>query len=199
MGRRASSPAAFFVSSRAMMIPVLRERHVSPRKIARAITTALLAVVVACRGSGPDTAPGPKTQRDLILREELLASARSDLDLYQAIRSLRPHFLAPAPGVRRASSPAAIAVYLDGVRQAGVESLRSIGAGFVEEVRYLSPTASQNELGVTASGGAIMVKMHRPTAEPDNLSSVSTWAAPRRQPLHPLAGRSFRQPSIFSS
>lgn len=163
------------------------------------VATALFAGLVACRGSGPDTAPAPKTQRDLILREELLASARSDLDLYQAIRSLRPHFLAPAPGVRRASSPSAIAVYLDGVRQAGVESLRSIGAGFVEEVRYLSPTASQNELGVTASGGAIMVKMHRPTAEPDNLSSASTWAAPRRQPLLPLAGRSFPRQSIFSS
>jgi hypothetical protein len=199
MGRRASSPAAFFVSSRKMMIAVLRERHVTLRWTARAVAAALLMVAAGCRGAGPDTAPAPKTQRDVIMRDELLASARSDLDLYQAIRSLRPHFLVPAPGVRRASAPTAIAVYLDGVRQAGVESLRSIGAGFVEEVRYLSPTASQNELGVAASGGAIMVKMHRPTAEPDNLSSVPTWAAPRRQPLRPLAGRSFPRQSIFSS
>lgn len=165
----------------------------------RAVSSALVLLVLGCRGHASDPAAAPKPQRDLITRQELLASARADLDLYQAIRSLRPHFLAPAPGVRRASSPSAIAVYLDGVRQNGLEALRSIGTGFVEDVRYLSPTASQNEFGATASGGAVMVRMHRPTAEPDNPFSASTWAAPRRLPLHPLADRSSPRSSISSA
>ena len=167
-------------------------------RILRAWLAIMLLGAAACRGHSSDPA-SPKPKRDLITREELLASGRTDVDLYQAIRSLRPHFLAPAPGVRRASSPSATAVYLDGVRQAGLESLRSIGTGFVEEVRYLSPTASQNELGVTASGGAVLVKMHRPAAEPDNLFSVTSWAAPRHPSSHRREGRfSHRSSTSFA-
>ena len=85
------------------------------------------------------------------------------MDLYQAIRSLRPHFLASPPGVQRASADQDLAVYVDRIRQNGVVALRSITAYTVEEVRYLDPTASQNELGTVASAGAIMVTMHRAT------------------------------------
>lgn len=122
----------------------------------------MMLVVCACRGGGPSVATPPSPQRDLITHAELMSSTLSEQDLYQAIQSLRPHFLAPAPGVRPTSASAALSVYVDGVRQAGSTTLRNIGAVRVEEVRYLGPVESRNELGVRASGGAIMVKLIKP-------------------------------------
>jgi hypothetical protein len=48
------------------------------------------------------------------------------------------------------------------IKQNGVLALRSISASNVKEVRYLNPTASQNQLGQGASAGAIMVTLRTP-------------------------------------
>lgn len=126
------------------------------------ISAILMLLVVSACGGGPSVATPPTPQRDLITHAELMASTLSEQDLYQAIQSLRPHFLAPAPGVRPASASGTLSVYVDGVRQAGTATLRAIGAVRAEEVRYLGPVESRNELGVRASGGAIMVKLIKP-------------------------------------
>jgi hypothetical protein len=105
-----------------------------------------------------------KRQRDRITREEILKSAHSELDLFQVIRSLRPQFLAPPPGVRTlggANAPAPVAVYVDGRRETGVDALRTMMAFQVEEVRYLDATRAENEFGPTVSGGAVLVKMYK--------------------------------------
>lgn len=142
---------------------------------ARASVALLMMLTGACRGSGPRASTAtPSPQRDVITRSELLNSAQSELDLYQAIRSLRPHFLLPPPGVRPAAEASTIVVYVDGIRQAGVATLRSIGSYRVEEVRYLGPNESRNALGAAASGGAVMVKLHKGEAEPDSHDSASS-------------------------
>jgi hypothetical protein len=56
-------------------------------------------------------------------------------------------------------------VYVDRIRQSGVEALRSIAAGKVADVRYLDPTASLNEYGPTASGGSLHVRMFDPSTK----------------------------------
>jgi hypothetical protein len=105
-----------------------------------------------------------KRQRDRITREEILSSPHRDVDIYQVIRGLRPHFLEPPPGVRTlggAYAPNAVAVYVDGVRETGVDALRMLTAVRVEEVRYLDPTRSESEFGPRASGGAVAVRLYK--------------------------------------
>ena len=109
-----------------------------------------------------------KRQRDVLTREEILGSAVKSADLYRAIRSLRPHFLVPARGVRTLgnSIQEPLAVYLNGTRQTGEDALRTIMADTVEEVRYLDPNKAGNEFGPRASGGALLVKLRKPVDSP---------------------------------
>ena len=131
-----------------------------------------VSLAAGCSSLGPPKATGPQPQRDLITRDEILNSTAQQGDLLDAIHSLRPHFLAIPRGVYSRSLPAAVplAVYVNRVRQAGLESLRSIAASKVAEVRYLDPTASLNEFGPTAGGGAILVMMFDPSKEPSVFS-----------------------------
>ena len=122
------------------------------------------AAIVAC---GPSLRNYGSRERDVISTEELLSSTHATSDLYAAIQSLRPHFLAPPRGATTQTSPgsAPAEVYVDGRRQSGIEALRTLRAGSVEEVRYLDPVTSRNGLGPRAGGGAIMIKLLKPTPD----------------------------------
>lgn len=122
-----------------------------------------LVIVLAAGALG--TAPGDaeaqkKKQRDVITREEIEQGGQMDRDLGSAIRSLRPHFLAPPRGIRTmgAGMIYPVVVYVDGLRQSGTDALVNIMAKDVREVRYLDPSQSSNAYGITANGGAIVVK-----------------------------------------
>ena len=121
-------------------------------------------VLAGCTVQQRPGGPPQKQLRDVLTRNEIMSSTATELDLYQAIRSLRPNFLSGRPGVRSPVSAASMptAVFVDRVRQAGFESLRTLPASVVEEVRYLDPTASQNEFGPSVSGGALLVKLYKP-------------------------------------
>lgn len=119
------------------------------------------AVLAGCSSLGASQPIGPRPRRDLLTRDEILKSNAMQGDLLQAIRSLRPEFLA-SPRSRTTGQGAALApltVFIEGVRQSGIESLRNISASLALEVRYLDPTASVNLYGPTASGGAVVVKV----------------------------------------
>ncbi|HEY6827983.1 MAG TPA: hypothetical protein VI259_14085 [Gemmatimonadaceae bacterium] len=106
----------------------------------------------------------------MLTRQEIMESTSSTSDLFQAIQSLRPHFFMTHPSAHSAQSAAALplAVYIGGVRQSGgVEALKSINAGNVAMVRYLDPTAAQNQFGFRATGGALVVTLDDPTKNPD--------------------------------
>ena len=108
-----------------------------------------------------------KRSRDLITREEIEGSPQKDQDIFQVIRSLRPHFLAPPRGVRTmGNSTLKTVLYVDGVKETDVNALKSILASTVEEVRYLDPTRSESEYGSDASGGAVVVKRLKGPATP---------------------------------
>ena len=132
-------------------------------RIGLTVLTAAVSFVVT-----PSESFAQKRQRDVITREEIQASAVKSGDLHQAIRSLRPHFLTPARGVRTLGNTIAepLAVYLNGTRETGVDALRTIQADAVEEVRFLDPNKAGNELGLKASGGALMVKLHKAPKTP---------------------------------
>ena len=111
----------------------------------------------------PGSVQAQKKQRDVITRQEILTSAQAEQDLFLAIRSLRPHFLAPPRGVRSmgAAPPAPTVLYVDGNKQGDFATLRMISARDVEEVRYMDPAKAEEEYGIGHSGGAILVKLFR--------------------------------------
>ncbi len=126
-------------------------------------TVAGVVLLTGALALVPEPASAQGRKRDLITRAELLASAQKSTDLYQAIRSIRPHFVAPPRGVRTigASPPAPIVVYVDGNRQGDVSVLNSIMTMNVYEVAYLEPSKAQDEYGITHSGGAILIKLFK--------------------------------------
>jgi hypothetical protein len=120
----------------------------------------VLAMFAAAWTAVPDTAFAQKKSRDLITQEEIEKSGQKDQDIIAAIRSLRPHFLEGPRGTRTLGSGMIypLVVVVDGRRQTGLDDLVTMMAKDVKEVRYLDPTRSQNEFGVNANGGAIVVK-----------------------------------------
>jgi hypothetical protein len=151
------------------------------------MTTTRLSLAALVLGGAfmvlaPAESLAQKRQRDRITREEILKSAHSELDVFQVVRSLRPHFLAPPPGVRTlggANAPAPVVVYVDGRRETGIDALRTIMALQVEEVRYLDATQSENEFGPRANGGAVIVKLYRaPKLPPAPRDTTSPPPAP---------------------
>jgi hypothetical protein len=119
-------------------------------------------LIVGATMLAPPELSAQKKQRDVITREELQGSGQRDQDAFSAIRSLRPHFMAPPRGNRTmgGSSASALVVYLDGMKS-DLQALRTMSASDVVEVKYLEPAKAEEEYGITHSGGAIMVKTSR--------------------------------------
>ncbi len=136
------------------------------------VRTTLMAVTFAALSGSVIELEAQKRQRDLITRAELAAIDRQGLDVYQAIRSLRPHFLAPPRGNRNMRGESITAtLYVNGNRQGDVESLKMMMAANVEEVRYLDPTKATEEYGMSHGAGALLVKLvdrGKPAAKPDS-------------------------------
>jgi hypothetical protein len=125
-----------------------------------------MSVVAACGPSVPGQAAAPKTQRDVLTREEIANSPQDISTLYSAIQSLRPQFLASPLGVQPGSAKKTIAIYVNGALQSGTEVLQGISAGNVDEVRYLDPIRAQSQYGQVASGGAILVTLRKGSPDP---------------------------------
>jgi hypothetical protein len=149
---------------------------------ARAVLAALLAVGL-CLAMSPAVSAAQdkkrKSQRDLVTRDEIMESAQREHDLYSALRSLRPRFLQPPTGIRSLgnSMQAATAVILDGKPMGDLETLRTITASTVEEVRYLEPSKAGTEYGNVANGGAVVVKLYKApkvTKEPADSAKPTT-------------------------
>jgi hypothetical protein len=144
----------------------------------RALLGSLATVVLATTALAlsPGDAEAQRRDRDLITREELVQSSQKSTDLYQAVRSLRSHFLqgprgprsinadpartgAGSVGAARPGEAPKAVLYVNGSRSGDVDMLRNIQTINVEEVRYLNPNAAAMQYGPGHDGGAILVKL----------------------------------------
>jgi hypothetical protein len=134
-----------------------------------AAASALALAALAC-GKPVSNGPAPR-DRNVLTYDEIVNSAHAGSDLFEAVQSLRPHFLEPPPGVAPGSVSHTGTVYIDSRRAGGLEALHSLTAGTVEEVRYLGATQSQNEYGPRATLFTLVVRLRR--ARPDTTFGVT--------------------------
>lgn len=127
------------------------------------VLTAAFLCLAGIAGTAPQL-QAQKRVRELIKREEIMASPQRESDLYAAIQALRPHFFEKPKGTRSItgmSKPIAdIVVYFGPLKQPGLEALHNVMAYDVEEVRFLDAYLSESRYGVNANGGAIVVKIN---------------------------------------
>ena len=124
-------------------------------------TFVIIAAVLALATLTPDEASAQKRSRDRLTNEEILASAFKDKPLLDALRALKPHFVEPPRGTRSigGSFTQPLVIYVDGIKAPGGLLPHPIMPADIREVRYLDPTRSQNEYGITANGGALQIKL----------------------------------------
>lgn len=126
-----------------------------------------------------------KRERNRISREELVETAERFPDLYDAIRSLRAHFLASNNrGVRTtgvgerstessgasggsygsggsSAANAVAVVYVDGRKSGDPNVIKGLKTLEFEEIRYLTPTEAGQEYGLGHEGGAVLLKTYQ--------------------------------------
>ncbi len=113
-----------------------------------------LACACAARGPGGGTAPARDPYR---ITAAELATVQS-LNLYDAIRQLRPMWFNPAaPLNARGGALARRPVYLDRTPYGDLDALRSLSLADVMEVRLLTPEQAMGEFQRDDMLGAIQV------------------------------------------
>lgn len=120
----------------------------------RSILSAMLVALAACSTTG-----GPRVAqtRNVITAEEV-ASVNVGT-AYEVIEQLRPQFFqSRGPSSIRSNTPDTPIVYVNGVRYGGIESLTSIRAMDVEEIRLLSASDATTRYGTGHVGGVIEVR-----------------------------------------
>lgn len=125
------------------------------------IVAGLLVALAATATAEPAEAQ-QRRERDRITTEELQASAKERANLFQAIRSLRPHFLEGPRGTRSLGGgavPRVPLVYLNGTRAGDATMLRDLLTVNVAEVRFTPPTEASNLYGLDHGAGVIHVTL----------------------------------------
>lgn len=121
------------------------------------------ALVTACATAGVRSSSDVGSHdRNVVTAAELASTHSANLE--DALRQLRPEFFTTR-GVSsiRLGTPDLPAVYLDGTKVGGLDTLRNIDIGVVLEVRRLTPREATIRLGADSPGGALLVTtVHRP-------------------------------------
>jgi hypothetical protein len=148
------------------------------------IAAALVAAALAC-GQPPPGSVSPR-DRDVLTRDEIWSNSKDGLDLYEALQSLRPHFIEAPLGIQRGSAPRGLTVYIDSREAGGIEVLRGLSAGNVDEVRYLGPTESQSEYGQRATLVTLKITLHHASRDTtfDAGGRVNRWSGGQAAAIH---------------
>lgn len=122
----------------------------------RFLATAAAATLVACAPHTGATATSA-SRHNVLTQEEL--SPIGDLDLYDAIRRLRPAFLKSHGGQGVMSGMPELQLYVGSVRMQDLDQLHTILSRTVKEVRFLEPQQANARFGGNNAGGAIVVTL----------------------------------------
>jgi hypothetical protein len=130
-------------------------------KINRLALCALVLLASACApaaaGNSADTPRTGRVRRDLITREQIIATEQHTL--FDAIQRLQPSWLVP-----QGTLDTVIGVFVDGTSVGGIDFLRQYPATQAQEVRFLNNRAIGAELTTRQAAGlgsAIMITSPR--------------------------------------
>jgi hypothetical protein len=122
----------------------------------RRIVVGILVVLAASGCSkGNGTTAGARPSSDLLTQKEI--STVSVSNAYDAVQRLRPTFLRPRSTATRTMEYAI--VFLDGIRSGGPETLKTIPAGQIKEIRYLNARDATTRYGLNVSAGVLEVRL----------------------------------------
>lgn len=127
------------------------------------VVGAALAACSSGSGSPSGTAVSSPIRRggqNLITADEIAASGAGMETAFDIVQRLRPTMLRPRAssfGSNNQPQQVPVLVYTDEVRLGTVESLRTIPATQVQEIRYISATDATQRWGTNHSSGAIQV------------------------------------------
>ncbi len=126
-----------------------------------AAVVLLLPLALACASAGGTGAPGA-IRRDVNVITEGELRESNVANLYDAVRTLRPEWLARRhPTTLRPEAETNIVVYVDRVRYGDPEVLRTLTLTFAQSLRYLAPAEAEAEFGPGHLQGAILVTTRR--------------------------------------
>lgn len=117
-----------------------------------------VAVTGACASGGGGRSAAEGRQSDVIFRPEIAKT--SALNAYEAVRLLRPAFLAgrgPTSLLRVREGSSAPVVYLDNQRFGDASTLRNIPVDGIVEIRFIGATQAQMKWGSDHPAGVILV------------------------------------------
>ena len=145
---------------------MLRRPHVPRARLLRiAVVVTALIFIPGCRSTTPqlhvtDSPRNTNARSDVLGSAELRSVSLSNA--LEAVRRFRPEFLRTHGSLASVDPNAGMAmVYLDGVRQGGLDALRSIPVAPIYEIRYLSASAAADQYGPFYPGGVIAVRTRR--------------------------------------
>lgn len=130
----------------------------------RAFSIVLLAGAVAgcsrnlTSASQSNSAGSAQRTSDVITAEELAAPAVRSGDALEAVRRLRPRFLASrGSGSIRVRNAGTVQVSLDGGPLQSASYLSRLRAGEIAEIRFLNATDATQRFGTAAASGSVML------------------------------------------
>lgn len=116
---------------------------------------ATLGIAGAC-ASGAVTSGA--TRHNLVTAEEL--QRVGNVNVYDALRTIRPNFLRTRSPAQGASPEVPIRVYIGGMQMIdGMDHLRQVMARAVQEVEFLEPHQATTRFGSGNAGGALVIVM----------------------------------------
>ena len=120
-----------------------------------AVVMVALAGATACASQG---AGSSTTRHNLVTTEQL--SRAGDVNLYDALRTVRPSFLRTRQPANASMPEVPIRVYMGGLQMMeGLEHLRQVMAKNVQEVEFLEPHQANARFGGSNTGGALVIVM----------------------------------------
>ena len=121
-----------------------------------ALVAVSVSVVVgaACAAASRGGTRGPS--RRVPLGDEIRASSAATA--YDAVVALRPEWLTRR-GRSSIQAAGELVVYVDGMRQGGVTSLRSVRATDIFQMEYLDGPSATIQFGTGHGGGVILVRI----------------------------------------
>jgi hypothetical protein len=128
-------------------------------KLRRNVVMAAAALLCACSVRGNRDPSGGGTDQTRLTAAEI-RNADPSLTLFDLISRTRPQWLTKRPGTQL-QNQFDVAIYRDGIRVGGPETLRELRLDIVVDARYLTASEATSRFGLNHPHGAILVTTRR--------------------------------------